>query len=77
MSHYNPPYADLYMEVIPEARGRGIGSFLVQELRRVCRESGRIPAARCDPANEASKKALLRGGLVAVGSIVAGEVTHP
>lgn len=74
LHHYNPPYADLFMEVVPAARGRGVGSFLVQELRRVARQGGGIPAARCDPANEASRRALLRGGLVQCGEIVAGAV---
>jgi hypothetical protein len=35
LHHYNPPYSDLFMEVIPETRGRGVGTFLVQELCRV------------------------------------------
>ena len=74
LTHYNPPYADLYMEVLPGARGQGVGSFLVQELRRVCRKSGKVPAARCDPSNEASRRTLLRGGLVQVGEIVVGGV---
>ena len=42
LHHYNPPFADLFMEVVPPARRQGVGSFLVQELRRVCRESGKI-----------------------------------
>ncbi len=76
LHHYNPPFADLFMAVIPSARRQGIGSFLVQELRRVCRESGRTPAARCDPDNHASRSALERGGLVTVGRIVAGEISY-
>ena len=74
LHHYNPPFADLFMEVVPSARRQGVGSFLVQELRRVCRESGKTPAARCDPENYASRKTLERGGLVTVGRIVAGEI---
>ena len=52
LDHYNPPYGDVYMAVTTQARGRGIGRYLVQELRRVCLEGGLIPAARCDPSNE-------------------------
>ena len=74
LHHYNPPFADLFVEVVPTARGLGIGSFLVQELRSVCRELGKTPAARCDPENHASRRALERGGLVAVGQIVAGPI---
>ena len=35
MLHYNPPYADIYMEVAVPHRRHGIGSYLVQELKRV------------------------------------------
>lgn len=73
LTHYNLPYADLYFEVAPDARGRGVGTFLVGELRRICRAQGLIPAARCDPDNEASRRTLVRGGLVAVGEIVVGQ----
>lgn len=67
--HYNPPYSDLFMEVDAGHRRRGLGSYLVQELKRVCREIGRVPAARCDPGNEASRRTLERAGMVACGRI--------
>lgn len=72
LTHYNPPYADLYMEVASHARGKGIGSYLVQELRRVCRAAGLIPAARCAVGNEASRRTLTRGGMVRCGALCAG-----
>ena len=75
LQHYNPPYCDLFMEVAFEHRGRGYGSYLVQELRRVSREAGLMPAARCDIGNEASRRTLIRGGLVECGQILAGEVS--
>ena len=74
LGHYNPPYGDIYMEVAAEARRRGIGSYLVQELRRVCHEEGGKPAARCNPGNEASRRTLERGGLQECGRLIAGEV---
>lgn len=74
LTHYNPPYADLYLTVIEEARGRGIGSYMVQELRRACAGAGYVPAARCDPTNEASLRALQRGGLRPCGEILAGRL---
>jgi GNAT superfamily N-acetyltransferase len=40
--HYNRPYGDIYMEVAEPFRGRGCGSFLVQELKRVCYEGGHV-----------------------------------
>ena len=45
--HYNRPYGDIYMDVAEPFRRRGLGSFLVQELKRVCYENGHLPAARC------------------------------
>lgn len=74
LRHYNPPYCDLFMEVRSDQRRRGYGSYLVQELRRVAREAGLIAAARCDPANRASRLALRRGGMRECGEIVAGLV---
>ena len=71
--HYNPPYGDIYMAVVPGARRQGVGSYLVQELRRVCREAGKSPAARCDPDNESSSRTLQRGGLLPCGRLLAGE----
>jgi GNAT superfamily N-acetyltransferase len=74
LTHYNPPFGDLYMEVIPEARRQGIGSYLVQELRRVGRENGLMPSARCDPDNVASRRALERGGMTPCGALQAGPI---
>ena len=60
LHHYNPPYGDVFMAVDEGARRQGLGSYLVQELRRVCHESGTIPSARCNPSNEASQRTLRR-----------------
>ena len=72
MLHYNPPYGDLYMEVDEPFRGRGYCSFLIQELKRVCYEIGRVPAARCDVANVASLATLQRAGLLPCARILRG-----
>lgn len=72
--HYNPPFGDIYMEVAPDQRGSGLASFLVQELRRICHEGGHLPAARCDLANVASRRALERGGMQLCGQIVRGAI---
>jgi GNAT superfamily N-acetyltransferase len=74
LTHYNPPHADLYLKVIEGVRGQGVGSYLVQELRRACEADGWAPAARCDPSNEASRRALLRGGLRPCGEILVGSL---
>ena len=74
--HYNRPYGDIYMDVEASFRRRGVGSYLVQELKRVAREGGHIPAARCNPANEASRRTLQRSGFVPCGHILTGAVGH-
>ena len=77
LHHYNPPWSDLYMEVATGSRRQGVGSFLVQELRRVCASSGRRAAARCDPGNEASRHTLIRGGLELRGSVLQRPLIDP
>ncbi|HTX35839.1 MAG TPA: GNAT family N-acetyltransferase [Bryobacteraceae bacterium] len=74
LRHYNPPFADLYMEVRPDCRSRGIGSFLLQEIKRECYLAGRVPAARCDIRNAASRAALLKAGLRVCGFMLTGKV---
>src|SRR5262249_36916442 len=34
--HYNRPYGDIYMKVGESFRRRGLGTYLVQELKRIC-----------------------------------------
>jgi GNAT superfamily N-acetyltransferase len=72
--HYNFPFADLYMEVREDSRRMGIGSFLIQELKRVCYGSGRVPAARCGIQNKASKATLIRAGLKISGYMQTGQI---
>jgi GNAT superfamily N-acetyltransferase len=73
--HYNRPYGDIYMEVAESFRRRGLGSFLVQELKRVCYEGGTVPAARCSPGNVASRRTLQKAGFVPCGNILTGTVS--
>ena len=72
--HYNRPYGDIYMKVAESFRRRGLGSYLVQELKSVCYESGSVPAARCNPKNVASRKTLQKAGFVPCGHILTGSV---
>lgn len=74
LRHYNPPYGDIYMEVQEESRMRGIGSFLVQELKNVCYESGKKPSARCNSDNVASRKTLMRAGFEPCARLLTGDV---
>jgi GNAT superfamily N-acetyltransferase len=73
--HYNRPYGDIYMAVAAEFRRCGLGSYLVQELKRVCYAGGSIPAARCNPTNIASRQTLQRAGFVPCGNILIGQLT--
>jgi GNAT superfamily N-acetyltransferase len=74
MTHYNPPYADVYMEVAEPERRKGYGSYLVQELKRVCYEAGKKPASRCNLDNLASRATLTKAGLLPCGRMLVGEV---
>jgi GNAT superfamily N-acetyltransferase len=73
-AHYNPPYADIYMEVAEAERCKGFGSFLVQEIKRVCYEAGKKPAARCAADNTASRRTLQKAGFLPCGRLLVGDV---
>ena len=73
--HYNLPYGDISMEVNERFWRRGYGSFLVQELKRKCYEMGRIPAARCNVANVASRATLQKAGFLPCGRILRGVIS--
>lgn len=72
--HYNPPYGDIYMEVAAPFRRLGYGSYLVQELKRISREGGHIPAARTGQDNTGSQRTLQRAGMTPCGRIVTGRL---
>lgn len=74
LCHYNPPYGDVYMEVDEAYRERGIGSYLVQEIKKVCYEAGRRPSARCNVANEASRRTLQKAGFLPCARLLRGRV---
>ena len=74
LHHYNPPYADLFMEVSEAHRRHGHGSYLVQELKRICYESGNKPAARCDASNVASRQTLQKAGFLPCARLLVGDV---
>jgi GNAT superfamily N-acetyltransferase len=73
--HYNRPYGDIYMAVSESFRRRGVGTYLVQELKRICYEGGSVPAARCSPKNVASRQTLQKAGFVPCGHILTGTVS--
>lgn len=72
--HYNHPFADVYMDVAEAHRRRGYGARLVAEVMRACWLAGRVPAARCNVDNVASRATLLKAGMRDVGHVVIGTV---
>ncbi len=72
--HYNYPFADLYMETRHDRRNKGYASFLLQELKKHCYQSDRVPAARCRLNNLASKTALQKAGMRVCGYMLQAEV---
>lgn len=72
--HYNPPYGDIYVEVAPRYRRGGFASYLVQELKRICRDRRCIPGARCHQDNEGSRRALERAGMFPCARILRGTI---
>jgi GNAT superfamily N-acetyltransferase len=77
MLHYNPPFADLYMEVRKDYRKKGYGTFILQEVQKACYLAGRVPAARCQITNLASRKTLIKAGLRVCGFMQIGNVKDP
>ena len=55
-------------------RRRGLGAYLVQELKRVAYELGSVPAARCSPKNVASRRTLQKAGFVPYAHILNGVI---
>jgi GNAT superfamily N-acetyltransferase len=72
--HYNRPYGDIYMKIAEPFRGRGLGAYLVQELKRACRAGGSVPAARCNIGNLASRRTVQKAGFVPCGNLIVGDV---
>jgi len=72
--NYNLPFIDMYYEVKPDWRKKGFGSFITQELKKEAYKMARVPAARCNINNRASKATLLKAGMQACGFIVTGSL---
>lgn len=68
--HYNRPFGDIYMEIDESYRKCGLGSYLVQEIKKATYELGAVPCARCNPSNLASRRTLQKAGFVPYAHIV-------
>lgn len=76
LCHYNPPYGDVYMSVAESERRKGYGSYIVQELKRVCYKAGKRPAARCNADNIASRKTLQKAGFTPCARLLVGDIAR-
>ena len=72
--HYNRPYGDVFMKIAEPFRRIGLGTYLVQELKAVCRAGGSVPAARCNVNNIPSRKTLQKAGFVPCGALIVGDL---
>lgn len=72
--NYNHPYADIYMDVKELFRQRGLGSLMVQELKKEIYKIQRVPAARCNIKNTASRSTLIKAGFRLCGYLLEGKV---
>ena len=62
------------MEVDEPHRRRGVGSYLVQDLKRISYEMGRIPAAHCNASNIGSRATLQKAGLFPCARLLSGDL---
>jgi RimJ/RimL family protein N-acetyltransferase len=72
--NYNFPYADIYYGIEDAHRRRGLGSFFVQELKKIAYNMGRVPAARTNIDNTISKRAMMKAGLKSCGWRLGGRI---
>lgn len=72
--NYNMPYIDLYMEVREPYRQQGLGSLIVQELKKEAYLLKRVPSARCNISNHHSKTTLLKAGFKVCGYRMKGTI---
>ena len=63
------------MKVGEPFRNRGLGSFLVQELKRHLLRGGQRSRRAVNPKNIASRRTLQKAGFVPCGHIVYGTVS--
>jgi RimJ/RimL family protein N-acetyltransferase len=71
---YNMPYIDIYMQVKEPYRQQGLGSLIVQELKKEAYLLKRVPSARCNISNHRSKATLLKAGFKVCGYRMKGTI---
>ena len=73
--NYNLPFIDMFYEVKENFRRKGWGSLMTQELKKEAYLLARVPAARCNIHNFASKATLLKAGMQVCGCILTGNIS--
>ncbi len=74
VKNYNFPYIDMYYEVEESYRMKGFGSLFTQELKKEAYRLKRVPSARCNKSNAASKATLLKAGMSVCGHMLVGKL---
>lgn len=72
--NYNFPYIDIYYGVEEGERRKGYGSLITQELKKEAYRLKRIPSARCNIKNAASRATLLKAGMRICGYMLEGSL---
>lgn len=69
-SQKQTPYADLGMVVAQAYRSKGLGSFMLTQLKQYCYQTGLKPICSCEVTNLASQKAIEKAGFISVQRIM-------
>jgi len=64
VSRKHPPYADVGMVVSKAYRGKGIGTYLLSELKFYCESVDLEPICSCTKENIASRRAIQKAGFI-------------
>jgi len=75
LDHYNYPYVDVFLELRPDKRRQGYGSFFLQELKKLATLDKKVPYGRCCVDDIASRRAMERAGMFPCAHIVTGKLT--
>lgn len=63
-SQFQPPYTDLGMVVAQSQRGKGLGSFMLIQLKKHSYANNWKPICSCAANNLASKRAIEKAGFI-------------
>ena len=64
------------MEVQKDCRKRGYGAYILQEIKKICYQQGRVPVARCNLNNKASQATLKKAGMQVCGFMLTGSLSY-